>query len=105
MLSQVIQRFGDKTEARTLAREYDVPIVPGTEAAVTSLEGCEAFTVALADIDVWGPTRVKWPPKGRPPDRRIEGNAVCSGPQRRAVWAGAITTIPVDVVLAEEIGA
>jgi D-alanine-D-alanine ligase-like ATP-grasp enzyme len=41
--SKVIQRFGDKTEARALAREFDVPIVPGTEAAVTSLEEAEAF--------------------------------------------------------------
>ena len=28
--SKVIHRFGDKTEARSLAREFDVPIVPGT---------------------------------------------------------------------------
>ena len=30
--SKVIHRFGDKTEARSLAREFDVPIVPGTGA-------------------------------------------------------------------------
>jgi pyruvate carboxylase len=42
--SKVIQRFGDKTEARTLAREFDVPIVPGTEQAVTTIQGCEEFT-------------------------------------------------------------
>ena len=41
--SKVIHRFGDKTEARALAREFDVPIVPGTESAVTDLAGCEAF--------------------------------------------------------------
>merc|ERR1719399_2370318 len=41
--SKVIQRFGDKTEARELAREFDVPIVPGTEAAVTTFEEAEAF--------------------------------------------------------------
>ncbi len=39
--SKVIQRFGDKTEARELAREFNVPIVPGTEHSVTSLAGAK----------------------------------------------------------------
>ena len=41
--SHVIRRFGDKTEARILAGEFDVPVVPGTEAAVTDVSGAEAF--------------------------------------------------------------
>ena len=49
--SKVIQRFGDKTEARELARQFNVPIVPGTEAAVTDLAGCEAF-VAEAGLPI-----------------------------------------------------
>ena len=42
--SKVIQRFGDKTEARAVAREFNVPVVPGTEHAVTDVAGCEEFT-------------------------------------------------------------
>ena len=41
--SQVIQRFGDKTEARELARQFNVPIVPGTESGVHSVAEAKAF--------------------------------------------------------------
>ena len=41
--SHVIQRFGDKTEARELAREFNVPIVPGTESAVHTVAEAKAF--------------------------------------------------------------
>lgn len=41
--SDVIKRFGDKTEARTLAHEYDVPVVPGTPTAVTSFAQAREF--------------------------------------------------------------
>ena len=41
--SKVIQRFGDKTEARALAKEFNVPIVPGTEHAVTSVAEAHTF--------------------------------------------------------------
>ena len=41
--SKVIHSFGDKTEARQLAMQYDVPIVPGTEAAVLTVEDAHTF--------------------------------------------------------------
>eukprot|EP00326_Haptolina_ericina_P033967 CAMPEP_0181237180 /NCGR_PEP_ID=MMETSP1096-20121128/38611_1 /TAXON_ID=156174 ORGANISM="Chrysochromulina ericina, Strain CCMP281" /NCGR_SAMPLE_ID=MMETSP1096 /ASSEMBLY_ACC=CAM_ASM_000453 /LENGTH=1162 /DNA_ID=CAMNT_0023332489 /DNA_START=47 /DNA_END=3535 /DNA_ORIENTATION=+ len=41
--SKVIQRFGDKTEARMLAEEYNVPVVPGTAHAVTSVAEAKEF--------------------------------------------------------------
>ena len=41
--SHVIQRFGDKTEARQLAIEHNVPIVPGTESSVSSVAEAAAF--------------------------------------------------------------
>ena len=41
--SQVIQRFGDKTEARQLAEEYNVPSVPGTESSVSSVAEAAAL--------------------------------------------------------------
>jgi pyruvate carboxylase len=41
--SKVIQRFGDKREARQLAIEYDVPIVPGTESSINSVQEARAF--------------------------------------------------------------
>lgn len=41
--SKVIQRFGDKTEARALAGEYNVPVVPGTEFAVTTVDDAKKF--------------------------------------------------------------
>ena len=36
--------FGDKTQARQLARASNVPVVPGTENAVTTVEEAKAFT-------------------------------------------------------------
>ena len=41
--SKVIHRFGDKTEARQLAMEYNVPIVPGTETSVSTVAEATAF--------------------------------------------------------------
>ena len=41
--SKVIQRFGDKTEARQLAEEYNVPVVPGTQHAVETVEDARKF--------------------------------------------------------------
>ena len=41
--SGVIARFGDKTEARQLAIEYDVPIVPGTETSVSTAAEARTF--------------------------------------------------------------
>lgn len=41
--SKVIHSFGDKTEARKLAMEYDVPIVPGTEASVSTVAEAATF--------------------------------------------------------------
>ena len=41
--SKVISKFGDKTEARELARQYNVPIVPGTESGVNSVAEAQAF--------------------------------------------------------------
>lgn len=40
---QAIREMGDKVEARRLARELDVPVVPGTPGPVTSLEEALAF--------------------------------------------------------------
>ena len=42
--SSVIKRFGDKTEARQLALEFNVPVVPGTPSAVSDLATARAFT-------------------------------------------------------------
>ena len=36
--------FGDKTQARQLARASNVPVVPGTENAVSAVEEAKAFT-------------------------------------------------------------
>ena len=41
--SKVIQRFGDKTEARALAKEFHVPVVPGTEHSLTDAAEAKAF--------------------------------------------------------------
>ena len=41
--SKVIHSFGDKTEARKLAVEYDVPIVPGTETSVSTVAEAAEF--------------------------------------------------------------
>ena len=40
--SKVIQRFGDKTEARALAKEFHVPVVPGTEHSLTDASEAKA---------------------------------------------------------------
>ena len=45
--SKVIQQFGDKTEARELAKKWNVPIVPGTEAAVSTVEEAKAFCAEI----------------------------------------------------------
>ncbi len=37
--------MGDKTQARQLARECGVPIVPGTDSAMESVEEAHAFAV------------------------------------------------------------
>lgn len=41
--SHVIQRFGDKTEARQLAEQFNVPVVPGTKHAVETVEEAREF--------------------------------------------------------------
>ena len=41
--SKVIHSFGDKTEARKLAVEYNVPIVPGTEHSVSTVAEAAEF--------------------------------------------------------------
>jgi pyruvate carboxylase len=40
---EVLEVFGDKTSARKLAAEAGVPVVPGTESAVESLDQARAF--------------------------------------------------------------
>jgi len=42
--SKVIAKFGDKTEARALALEYNVPVVPGTPSAVADFAAAREFT-------------------------------------------------------------
>ena len=39
----VLRRFGDKTSARTLAKEIGVPTVPGTDGPVATVEEARAF--------------------------------------------------------------
>jgi len=45
--SKVIHSFGDKTEARKLAVEYDVPIVPGTETSVSTVAEAAEFCESI----------------------------------------------------------
>uniref|UniRef100_A0A7S0E4E3 Pyruvate carboxylase n=1 Tax=Phaeocystis antarctica TaxID=33657 RepID=A0A7S0E4E3_9EUKA len=45
--SKVIHSFGDKTEARKLAVEYDVPIVPGTEHSVSTVAEAAEFCESI----------------------------------------------------------
>jgi len=45
--SQVIQRFGDKTEARQLAEEFGVPVVPGTQHSVETVEEARDFCQSI----------------------------------------------------------
>eukprot|EP00966_Prymnesium_polylepis_P251860 5822631-Prymnesium_polylepis.1 len=45
--SKVIARFGDKTEARQLAEEFNVPVVPGTQHAVETVEDARAFCAKI----------------------------------------------------------
>ena len=42
----ILEAFGDKVQARTIAAEHDVPVLPGTS-EVTSLEEARAFFAAL----------------------------------------------------------
>jgi pyruvate carboxylase len=44
---EVLQRFGDKTAARTLAIEIGVPVVPGSDGPVATLEAARAFCASV----------------------------------------------------------
>lgn len=43
LLSAVVQRMGDKTEARKAAGECGVPVVPGTQSAITNAQEAMDF--------------------------------------------------------------
>ena len=43
LLSAVVQRMGDKTEARKAAGECGVPVVPGTQSAITNAQDAMDF--------------------------------------------------------------
>ena len=45
----VLHRFGDKTAARALAKHAGLPVVPGSEGPVRTLEEARAFCAALRD--------------------------------------------------------
>ena len=81
-----IEAMGEKTRARTLMKEADVPVVPGTENAVEEAE--EAFEIAkemgfpvLAKAAAGASRCLRWRPGGlfRPTRTPVDTRSVPSG--------------------------